>query len=306
MLVVIVIFIFPAGQNERELNQKTLTIESRLWSRPQEKMFVIDEVFVHFCRQNNCSVNISIVSDGQMLHRASIQKKTGKLTTDVVIAYAAYFSEWVANDYVLDITREIRGWQDRTFSPGINQMAVIDDRQYFALIASDVYLLCANKAALKYLSAGVDVQNLSWEQFSSWALAIARGEGVGKLAVTGVPGTAFIYQFAGIALSYGAGFPDVSSAGAIKAWELVITMKDALMPVIATCNNPVKPMLSGEAWLTWAHVANVGEIHSNAPARFIVAPVPYGPEGKGSIAGTQGIGIRKGISDPPRYNVENC
>jgi multiple sugar transport system substrate-binding protein len=97
-----------------------------------------------------------------------------------------------------------------------------------------------------------------------------------------------------MALSYGAGFPDVSSAGAVKAWENMIEMKDALTPTVSTYNSLVDPMKRGEAWLTWAHVANVGEIYNSNPSEYVIGPVPGGPNGKGSIAGTQGFGIPVG------------
>jgi multiple sugar transport system substrate-binding protein len=144
---------------------------------------------------------------------------------------------------------------------------------------------------MKYLPAGADVQDLTWEQFVNWANAIARGEGEGKVAVTGVPQKSLIYQVGGMALSYGAGFPDVSSEGAIQAWQNMVNMRNAFTPTVATYDNFRDPMKRGEAWLTWAHVAEVGDIYKSNPAQYVVAPVPKGPKGKGSIAGTQGFAI---------------
>jgi multiple sugar transport system substrate-binding protein len=272
----------------------TLVFDSRLWSPPHEQEFVINEVLKPFGEENNCQVSFSIIDDDTLLKRAKLQKDTGNVTTDLVIAYASRFPEWVKGGYVEDLSGVVAGWNDRTFSSGINSMAVIDGKQYFIPIASDVYLLCANRKALPYLPSGADVQNLTWEQFADWAVAMARGEGEGKVAVTGVPEKALIYQVGGIALSYGAGFPDVSSAGAQKAWEIMAEMRNAMTPTVMTYDGLVEPMKRGEAWLTWAHVANVGEIYGSNPAQFVIAPVPRGPNGKGSIAGTQGFAIPKG------------
>lgn len=283
-----------AGEYEEGVGKRTLVFDSRLWSPPHEQEFVINEVLKPFGQENNCVVNFSIIDDDTLLKRAKLQKDTGNVTTDLVIAYASRFPEWVRGDYVEDIGGVVAGWRDRTFSSGINSMAVINGRQYFVPIASDVYLLCANKKALKYLPSGADVQNITWEQFADWAVNMARGEGEGKVAVTGVPEKALIYQVGGIALSYGAGFPDVSSAGAQKAWEIMAEMRNAMTPTVMTYDGLVEPMKRGEAWLTWAHVANVGEIYGSNPAQFVIAPVPRGPNGKGSIAGTQGFGIPKG------------
>jgi multiple sugar transport system substrate-binding protein len=271
-----------------------VVFDSRLWSPPHEQEFVINEVLAPFGVLNDCVVNFSIIDDNTLLKRAELQKKTGNVTTDVVIAFASRFPEWVSNGYVEDLTPVVNGWTDRTFSAGINSMAVINGRQYFVPIASDVYLLIANKKALKYLPRGADVQDLTWEQFSDWAVAMARGEGEGKVAITGVPEKSLIYQVGGMALSHGAGFPDVSSPGAVKAWEIMVKMKDAFTPTVMTYDGLVEPMKRGEAWLTWAHVANVGEVYNSNPAQFVIGPVPKGPNGKGSIAGTQGFAIPRG------------
>jgi multiple sugar transport system substrate-binding protein len=55
----------------------------------------------------------------------------------------------------------------------------------------------------------------------------------------------------------------------------------------------MEPMKRGEAWLTWAHVARAGDVYGSNPAQFVIAPVPGGPSGKGSIAGTSGFAVPK-------------
>ncbi len=294
LMVSSTVAVFAVGQYEEGVGKRTVVFDSRLWTPPHEQEYVINEVLVPFGRENNCIVSFSIIDDDTLLKRAKLQKETNNVTTDLVIAYCARFNDWVKGGYIEDLTSYVRSWTDRSFAPGINSMAVINGRQYFIPIASDVYLLCANKKALKYLPAGADVQDLTWEEFADWAVAMARGEGEGKVAVTGVPEKALIYQVGGIALSYGAGFPDVSSSGAVKAWEIMVKMRNAFTPTVMTYDSLVAPMKRGEAWLTWAHVANVGEIYGSNPAQYVIAPVPGGPAGKGSIAGTQGFAIPKG------------
>jgi multiple sugar transport system substrate-binding protein len=272
----------------------TLVLDSRLWSPPAEQEYVINEILKPFGEENGVRVAFSIVEDEPLLDRAEVQQRTGNVTTDIVIAHASRFDGWVNNGFVQDLTDVVAEWDDRTFSPGINTMAIFDGRQYFVPIGADVYLLCANVEAMPYLPAGADVQDLTWEEFAAWAVAIAEGEGEGKVAVTGVPQVALIYQIGAIALSYGAGFPDVNSEGAVRAWETMVEMRNAFTPTVGTYNNLVEPMKRGEAWLTWAHVANVGDIYNSNPSQFVIAPVPGGPAGKGSIAGTSGFGIPVG------------
>jgi multiple sugar transport system substrate-binding protein len=285
---------FARGGRPATGEESTLVFESRLWSPPNEQEFIISEILEPWGEENNVDVKFQVLDDDALLDRQEVQHSTGNITTDLVIAYVARFSEYVDNDYIIDLTSYVRRRRDRTIAPGVKAMATFDGRQYFVPIASDVYLLCANNKALDYLPAGADVQDLSWEEFAEWAKAIAEGEGEGKLAVTGVPEKSLIYQVGGIGLSYGAGFPDVSSAGAQKAWQIMIDMRNAFTPTVRTYESLVEPLKRGEAWLTWAHIANVGEIYSSNPAQYVIAPVPEGPEGNGSIAGTQGFAVIKG------------
>ncbi len=284
--------VFAKGQAEGG-GKPTLVVDSRLWSPPEEQEFVINNVFKDFEKQNNCKVDFSIINDQDMLKRAKVQLSTNHVTTDVVIAYVSNFPEWVKNGYVEDLTPYVSQWKDRTFSKGFNKLTIFNGKQYFLPIGADVYLTCANKKALKYLPAGVDVQNITWKQLIDWAVAIAKGEGEGKFAWTGVPQKMLIYQFGSMVLSYGGGFPDINSPAAIQAWKEVVRLQHAFTPSVKTYDNVVPPMKRGEAWLTVTHCARVGQIYESNPNQFIIAPAPRGPKGIGSIAGTSGLAIMK-------------
>lgn len=274
--------------------EETVVLNSRLWSRPAEQEFVINEILKPFEEANDVKVVFQIVEDDPLLERAQVQKDTGNVTTDIVIAYCQRMPEWVEAGYVEDLTDVVATWDDRTFSKGFDSMTIFDGKRYFVPIGADVYLLAANKKALAYLPEGADVQDLTWEQVVDWSIAMAEGEGEGKHAVTGVPQKALIYQYGGVILSYGGPFPQINSPEALQAWELLVNMKDAYTPTVMTYDSPIEPMKRGEAWLTIAHNANVGDIYNSNPAQFVIAPAPKGPAGIGSVAGTSGFAIMKG------------
>ncbi len=271
-----------------------VVLSSRLWSRPNEQEFIINEVLKPFEEETGIKVEFQIVDDDTLLDRAKVQKDTGNVSTDVIIAYCARMSEWVDAGYVVDITDIAKKWNDRTFSQGIDTMTIFDGKRFFVPIGADVYLLAANKKALTYLPEGADVQDMTWEQVVDWSIAMAKGEGEGKQAVTGVPQKALIYQYGGVILSYGGEFPTINSPEALQAWELLVKMKDAYTPTVMTYDSLVEPMKRGEAWLTIAHCANVGDIYNSNPAQFVIAPAPKGPAGIGSVAGTSGFAIMEG------------
>jgi len=274
LILMVSAFVFAGGEKEMAADAPTkLVVSSRLYSQPGEQQFLIDEVFPAFEKENNCIVMFEILEDDPLLKRAQFQKESGRVTTDVVIAHAGRMAEWIKNDYVIPLP--VDQWTDRTFSKAFSLMLI-------------------NKKALPYLPAGADVQNLTWEQYVDWAVAVAKGEGEGKAAVTGVPMKSLIYMYGGMFLSFGGPFPVINSPGAIDGWNLVVKMKDAYTPTVNTYDNVSAPMKTGEAWMTVAHMVRCGDAYQSNPSNYILAPAPSGPDGIGSIAGTSGFAVTNG------------
>ena len=274
-------------------DKEVLSFSSRLWSPPAEQEFIIEYVIKPFEEENNCIVNFQILDDIKLLERAEIQLKTDHPTMDIVCAYVANMAEWIEEEYVEDLTSYVKSWDDRHFSPTFEYGTNVGGKQYFIPVGADVYLTIANKKALEYLPSGADLDKLTWEDFAKWSNAIAKGEGEGKTVVTGIPMKSLVYQFGAISLSYGATFPDINTPEAIKAWEIMVSMKDDFIPAVLNVDNCVAPMKREEAWFSWMHCARAGQVYSANPANFVVAPVPEGPAGIGSIAGVSGYGILK-------------
>ncbi|MCD6397115.1 MAG: extracellular solute-binding protein, partial [Spirochaetaceae bacterium] len=186
--------LFAGAQKEAAPNASTsLIVSSRLYSPASEQKFLYDEIFPEFEKENNCVVKFEILDDTVLLKRAKLQAETGRVTTDVVIAHNGVMDQWISNKYVEELP--VADWPGRTFSAAFMDSISSGGKTYFAPVGGDVYLLLANKKAMKYLPAGADVQNITWEQYVDWAVAIANGEGEGKCAVTGVPMKSLVYMY---------------------------------------------------------------------------------------------------------------
>ncbi|MFH1928420.1 MAG: extracellular solute-binding protein [Chloroflexota bacterium] len=283
-----------------EVAPKTLVFTSRLFSPPREQEFFINEIIKPFQKEHGVTVNFQILDDNTIFERAELQTATDHITTDIICAHNGKMPDWLNAGYVEDLTDVIAGWTDRTFSPTFNSDTNRDGHQYFIPVGADVYLLLANNKALPYLPAGVDIQNITWEEYAAWSNAIAEGEGEGKTVITGIPMKSWVYQFGGSALSYGAGFPDINSPEAVKAWEIWASMGDAFIPTVLNVDNCVDPMMREEAWLTVFHCARAGQVYASNETQFTLAPAPKGPTGIGSIAGVSGYAILKGA---PNYDL---
>ncbi len=287
---------------EVEVAPKVLVFESRLFSPPSEQEFFINEVIKPFEAEHGVKVLFQILDDNTIFDRATIQQDTDHVTTDIICAHNGKMPDWLDAGWVEDLTPLVESWTDRHFSPTFNTDTNRDGKQYFLPVGADVYLLLANNKALPYVPAGTDIDAITWEQYAQWAVNIAEGEGEGKVCITGVPMNSWIYQFGGSGLSYGAGFPDANSAGAMEAWKIWETIGKAggFVPTVLSVSTCVDPMMREESWLTVFHNARAGQVYASNETQFTLAPAPIGSEGIGTIAGVSGYAIMKG---GPNYDL---
>jgi multiple sugar transport system substrate-binding protein len=282
-----------------EVPTKTLVFSSRLFSPPREQEYFINEIIKPFEEENGVTINFQIIDDQTLLDRAQVQQTTDHITTDIVVAHNSRMPEWIEAGWVEDLTDVVAGWTDRTFSTAFSQDTNKDGRQYFLPVGADVYLLLANNKALPYLPEGVDLDAITWDEYADWAVAIAEGEGEGKVCITGIPAKSWIYMFGGTGLSYGAGFPDANSEGAAAAWAVweKIGKANGFVPTVMNVDSCVDPMQREESWLTVFHNARAGQVYSSNETQFTLAPAPGGPNGIGTIAGVSGYAIMKGSAN---------
>jgi multiple sugar transport system substrate-binding protein len=281
---------------------KVLVFESRLFSPPREQEFFINEVIVPFEEEHGVKVYFQILSDDDQFERAEVQQSTNHVSTDIICAHNGKMPDWLDAGWVEDLTPLVESWTDRHFSPTFNSDTNRAGKQYFLPVGADVYLLLANNKALPYLPAGTDIDAITWEQYAQWAVNIAEGEGEGKVCITGIPSKSWVYMFGGTALSYGAGFPDINSAGAMDAWKIWETIGKAggFVPTVMNIDSCVDPMMREESWLTVFHNARAGQVFASNETQFTLAPAPVGSEGIGTIAGVSGYAIVKGA---PNYDL---
>ncbi|MFV1949439.1 MAG: ABC transporter substrate-binding protein [Anaerolineales bacterium] len=282
-----------------EVASKTLVFSSRLFSPPAEQLFFINEIIKPFEEEHGVTVNFQIIDDQTLLDRAEVQQTTNHVTTDIIVSHNGSMPNWIDNGWVMDLTDVVASWDDRTFSEAFITDTNRDGVQYFLPVGADVYLLLANNKALPYVPDGVDLDAITWEQYAAWAVAIAEGEGEGKVCITGIPSKSWVYMFGGTGLSYGAGFPDVSSAGAMGAWKVweTIGKGGGFIPTVLNIDSCVDPMMREETWLTVFHNARAGQVYASNETAFTLAPAPSGPAGIGSIAGVSGYAIMKGTAN---------
>src|SRR5215813_6617488 len=58
-----------------------------------------------------------------------------------------------------------------------------------------------------------------------------------------------------------------------------------------------QPLLSGDVWIGFDHVARVRDALRQKPDEFVVFPVPAGPKGRGYVPVLAGLAVPKGAPD---------
>jgi len=286
-----------AGDGQKVEGRKEIVLASRLWSTPRERQIIIDSVLGPFEKENGVRVHLQTVDEEELLSATIGEDGEGDAGFDVLISYISMVERWRGTELFLDLEPRQKLWEGRSFmdirSTVKRYRREEAEGTYFLPLAMDSYLLCVNKKALPYLPKGYDIDDLTWSELGHWLKVIAAARGEGKFGFSAATQSMLIYQLGGIILSYGGGFPDISSPAALDAWEALLSFRDGISPRISDYESMVAPMVEGKEWISLVHNARAGAIYQSNPEQFILSPPPKGPAGRGAIVGMSLVGVRK-------------
>ncbi|MCQ3814203.1 MAG: extracellular solute-binding protein [Acidimicrobiia bacterium] len=190
---------------------------------------------------------------------------------------------------------------DRSFAQSFVNAGLLGTDDFLAYVpwAQATYIMAAHTEALQYLPAGSDIDNLTWAEFADWCQAILDGEG---RALCGLPHAGLFHRFLEGYMwpSFTGGM--VSEFRSTAAHEMMEWARDSLWPTI----NPEsinysfmqEPLLAGDVWVGFDHVARLIDAFSEQPDSFVAFPTPSGPEGRGFMPVIVGLGIPADAPNP--------
>ena len=281
---------------------QTLSVASRVFSPPDEQKFIREQIIPLFEQENpGVKVDFEILSDQEQLDKLTAQKQAGKTTIDVLLTYVSNFSNLVKAGVVADLSADMaKIAPNRTLSAGFLKQGNFDGKQYFIPFTGDDYALVINRKALPYLPAGASLNTLTYDQLVAWAKNIYDKTGNKMFAIPGVRMGLLTYIVGSSVLAYGGGFPDVNSPAAQKAWGMWYSLYPYINDAWPTYKTVIDPMLRGEVWLAITHIARAGQVYLSDPSKYTLAPVPFGPVNRGSVAGNNSIAV---VKDAPHPNL---
>jgi len=161
------------------------------------------------------------------------------------------------------------------------------------------YIMVANKEALPYLPSGADINTLSYDQFAAWAGAVQEQTGKRLLGFPAGPHGLMHRFFEGFLYpSYTGGVVVPFRSEAAEAmWTRFASLWKSVNPNSTTYDFMQQPLLSGDVWIGFDHIARVTDALRQRPTQFVTFPVPGGPKGRGYVPVVAGLAVMKGAPD---------
>lgn len=231
--------------------------------------------------------------------RMKAETQAGKRTASVVGALHGELQPHVPDDLqpIDDVAAKLT---DRGIPASLMELGKLGSgKQQYIPWMQATYIMVANKQALQYLPAGADINALTYEQLQQWAKAIADRTGQRRLGFPAGPTGLMARFFQGYfypSFTGGVVTP-FKSADAEAGWNVMKQLWAVTSPNSTSYNFMQEPLLGGEVWIAWDHVARVKEALDAQPDQFVTFPAPAGPKGRGYMPVVAGLAIPKDAPD---------
>ncbi len=162
------------------------------------------------------------------------------------------------------------------------------------------YIMVASKQALKYLPKGANINALTYAQLLQWAKNMKTKTGQARFGMpVGTNGliNRFIQGYLLPSFSKGV-VTTFRSQGAINGWKYMKSLWQYTHPQSLSYNFMQDPLLSGEVWVAWDHVARLTSALKARGNDFVAFPAPRGPMGRGYMPVLAGLAIPKTAPNP--------
>ena len=161
------------------------------------------------------------------------------------------------------------------------------------------YIMVANKQALPYLPSGADINALSYDQLATWASTLQQKTGKRLLGFPAGPHGLMHRFFEGFLYpSYTGGVVVPFRSEAAEAmWIQFASLWRSVNPNSTSYNFIGEPLLSGDVWIGFDHIARVLDALRQKPNEFVAFPAPAGPKGRGYMPLLVGLAVVKDAPD---------
>lgn len=273
---------------------QTIFVSTQL--RPIEEATVVREELL----QDVGDVDYVVEEPPQFAVRMEAERQTGKHTVSLVGALHGELSP-LADKNALEPLDDLA----KKLAAGGMPQAVLDlgklgkpNQQYIPWMQA-TYVMAARKEALQYLSAGTDVNALSYDQLIEWGKKMQEATGQPQIGFPAGPKGLMARYFQGYFYpSFTGGVVRTfQGAEAAAGWEKLKALWAFVTPNSTNYDFMQEPLAAGEVMVAWDHIARLKNAISASPDDYVVFPAPSGPKGRGYMPVVAGLAIPKGSPD---------
>jgi multiple sugar transport system substrate-binding protein len=240
--------------------------------------------------------------EGPVLDVILAGERTGQGEIDVLGALHGTFpplQEENALMNLVDVADDLSA--DRELVASFLETGLLGTQDYLYYIPwmQATYIMAANVQALDYLPDGVELDNMTWEQFGDWCQALLDETGGPRC---GMPHAGLFHRFLQGYLwpAFTGGM--VSEFRSDAAAEMLAWARDSLWPTMHPQSISYafmqEPLLSEEVWVAFDHTARLLEAFNARPDDFVAFPAPSGPQGRAFMPVIVGLAIPNAAPNP--------
>lgn len=230
--------------------------------------------------------------EGPWLTRVKAETQAGSGTIDLLGGLHGDLST-LANDLVDLSAVDIGG---ATVNEAYKKLGMLGttEQKYLPWMQA-TYLMAANKQALEFLPQGADINALTYDQLIEWSKAMAEKTGSPKFGFPAGPKGLKHRFFQGFLYpSYTKSMvTKYRSPEAATAWTKFKELWTYTNPNSTNYAFMQEPLLTGEVWVAFDHVARLADAFNKKPDEFVAFPAPAGPAGRGFMPVVAGVAIPK-------------
>lgn len=250
--------------------------------------------------EDETSIRVRFVPDpeGPFNDRLLAEARAGRGSVDIIGQLHGGFPLLVAEGAVQDVAalmRQLNGRPDRTFPPDLVRAGQIGGIQAFVPWMQATYLIAAHKQSMRYFPEGRNPNAMTYDDLLQWGENIRGATGQRRVGFpagpTGLYGR-FLHGYAYPSFT-GSQVKKFGSPEAVEMWRYLRRLWGVTHPSSFLYGFMNEPLLRGEVWVAWDHVARLLPAFRERPDDFVALPAPAGPRGRSFLAVIVGLGIPK-------------
>ena len=232
--------------------------------------------------------------------RMKAEGKAGKRTISLAGALHGELQPLVTSGDIEPIDDVVAKLADRGIPQGLMELGKLGTgKQVYIPWMQATYIMVARKEALASLPAGADVNALTYDQLEAWGKALTEKTGKRLIGFPAGPKGLMprFYQGYLYPSFTGGVVTRFRSAEAETMWGKFKSLWQYVNPNSTSYDFMQEPLMAGEVWVAFDHVARVKDALVQEPDKYVTFPAPAGPKGRGYMPVVAGLAIPKGAPD---------